>query len=137
MLLRQTQKKDELRDLFLENGFSRLPVFEEDIDNVIGVLHEKDFYKNYFKKEFDIKKYMSQTIWVTLNSTLSNVLKMLQKSKAHMAVVLDEYGGTAGIVTLEDILEELVGEIWDEHDEVVEDIVQISEMNIKLTVVVT
>ncbi len=120
-------KKDELRDLFLENGFSRLPVFEEDIDNVIGVLHEKDFYKNYFKKEFDIKKYMSQTIWVTLNSTLSNVLKMLQKSKAHMAVVLDEYGGTAGIVTLEDILEELVGEIWDEHDEVIEDIVQISE----------
>lgn len=120
-------KKDELRDLFIDNGFSRLPVYEEDIDNIIGVLHEKDFYKYYFKKEFEIKKYMSQTIWVTLNSNLSSVLKMLQKSKAHMAVVLDEYGGTAGIVTLEDILEELVGEIWDEHDEVVEDIVQISD----------
>lgn len=120
-------KKDELRDLFLQNGFSRLPVYEEDIDNVIGVLHEKDFYKNYFKKEFDIKKYMTQTIWVTLNSNLSNVLKMLQKAKAHMAVVLDEFGGTAGIVTLEDILEELVGEIWDEHDEIIEDITQISD----------
>ncbi|MDE6967499.1 MAG: hemolysin family protein, partial [Clostridia bacterium] len=91
-------KKDELRDLFLENGFSRLPVYEEDIDNVVGVLHEKDFYKNYFKKEFEIKKYMTQTIWVTLTANLSSVLKMLQKSKAHMAVVLDEYGGTAGIV---------------------------------------
>lgn len=120
-------KKDELRDLFLENGFSRLPVYEEDIDNVVGVLHEKDFYKNYFKKEFEIKKYMTQTIWVTLTANLSSVLKMLQKSKAHMAVVLDEYGGTAGIVTLEDILEELVGEIWDEHDEVVEDITEIGE----------
>ncbi len=126
-------KKDELRDLFLENGFSRLPVFEEDIDNVIGILHEKDFYKNYFKKEFDIRKYMTKTIWVTLNSNLSSVLKMLQKSKAHMAVVLDEYGGTAGIVTLEDILEELVGEIWDEHDEVVEDITQISENEYQIT----
>lgn len=120
-------KKDELRDLFIDHGFSRLPVYEEDIDNVVGVLHEKEFYKNYFKKEFDIKKYMTQTIWVTLNSTLSNVLKMLQKSKAHMAIVLDEFGGTAGIVTLEDILEELVGEIWDEHDEVVEDITQIAD----------
>ncbi len=126
-------KKDELRDLFLENGFSRLPVYEEDIDNVIGILHEKDFYKNYFKKEFDIKKYMTQTIWVTLNSNLSSVLKMLQKSKAHMAVVLDEYGGTAGIVTLEDILEELVGEIWDEHDEIIEDIVKLSENEYQIT----
>lgn len=126
-------KKDELRDLFLENGFSRLPVYEEDIDNVIGILHEKDFYKNYFKKEFDIKKYMTQTIWVTLNSNLSSVLKMLQKSKAHMAVVLDEYGGTAGIVTLEDILEELVGEIWDEHDEVIEDIVKLSDNEYQIT----
>ncbi len=126
-------KKDELRDLFLENGFSRLPVYEEDIDNVIGILHEKDFYKNYFKKEFDIKKYMTQTIWVTLNSNLSSVLKMLQKSKAHMAVVLDEYGGTAGIVTLEDILEELVGEIWDEHDEIVEDITQLSDNEYQIT----
>lgn len=126
-------KKDELRDLFLQNGFSRLPVFEDDIDNIIGVLHEKDFYKNYFKKEFDIRKYMTKTIWVTLTSNISNVLKMLQKSKAHMAVVLDEFGGTAGIVTLEDILEELVGEIWDEHDEVVEDIVAISENEYQIT----
>lgn len=119
--------KEELRKVFVENGFSRIPVYEEDIDHIVGILHEKDFYKNYFKENFDIKESMSNTICVTFNSTLASVLKMLQKSKTHMAIVIDEYGGTAGIVTMEDILEELVGEIWDEHDEVVEDIVTIGD----------
>ena len=117
--------KDELRQIFAENGFSRMPIYDNDIDHVVGILHEKDFYQNYFNEVFDIKVGMSNIVCVTLNSTLSIVLKMLQRSKTHMAVVIDEYGGTTGIITLEDILEELVGEIWDEHDEITEDIISI------------
>lgn len=119
--------KDELRALYAENGFSRMPIYDGDIDHIVGILHEKDFYQNYFNNEFDIKAGMSSIVCVTLNSLLSHVLKMLQKSKTHMAVVIDEYGGTTGIVTLEDILEELVGEIWDEHDEITEDIISIGD----------
>lgn len=119
--------KETLRNIFIENGFSRLPVFEGDIDHVVGILHEKDFYNNYFNEQFNIKNNMSGIICVTLTATLSSVLKMLQKSKTHMAVVIDEYGGTAGIVTLEDIIEELVGEIWDEHDEITEEIIAVGD----------
>ena len=119
--------KDELRALFAENGFSRMPIYDGDIDHIVGILHEKDFYQNYFNEVFDIKAGMSNIVCVTLNSMLNIVLKMLQKSKTHMAVVIDEYGGTTGIVTLEDILEELVGEIWDEHDEITEEIISIGD----------
>ncbi len=122
-----TTTKDELRVIFTENGFSRMPIFDGDVDHIVGILHEKDFYHNYFNEVFDIKEGMSNIVCVTLNSTLSIVLKMLQKSKTHMAVVIDEYGGTNGIITLEDILEELVGEIWDEHDEITEEIISIGE----------
>lgn len=119
--------KDDLRTLFVENGFSRLPIYEEDIDHIIGILHEKDFYNNYFSEKFELSEYLSSVICVSLTTTISAVLKMLQKSKTHMAIVVDEYGGTVGLVTLEDIIEELVGEIWDEHDEITEDILQISD----------
>lgn len=119
-----TATKEEIRQLFIENGFSRLPIFDNVIDNIVGILHEKDFYTAYFDENLDIKNVMSDVAYVTLATNISVVLKQLQKSKSHMAVVIDEYGGTAGIVTLEDILEELVGEIWDEHDEIDEDIIQ-------------
>ncbi len=100
-------------------GFSRLPVYQETVDNIVGILHEKDFYTNRGKKR--VSELMTQPVFVPETSKVSDLLKFLQKSKAHMAVVVDEYDGVTGIVTMEDILEELVGEIWDEHDEVVED----------------
>lgn len=114
--------KDDLRELFNSTGFSRIPIYDDDIDSIIGVLHEKDFYKAYFSTNFNLRELMSPVICVTLTNNISQVLKILQRAKLHMAVVIDEYGGTSGIVTLEDIIEELVGEIWDEHDEVSEDI---------------
>ncbi len=86
----------------------------------MGVLHEKDFYHALSRKEKDIRKIVSRILYVTPNKKISELLKELQVSKAHMAAVIDEYGGTEGLVTMEDIIEELVGEIWDEHDEVVE-----------------
>lgn len=109
---------EEIADVFSENGFSRLPVYSKTVDSVIGVIHEKDFYQLLRENKTDIHEKISPCICVSLNMKISKVLRMLQKAKVHMAIVVDEFGGTAGIVTLEDILEELVGEIWDEHDEV-------------------
>ncbi len=111
---------DEIKEKFLVSGYSRLPVFQGDMDNIVGVLHEKDFYQALNRKEKDIKKLVAKILYVTPNKKISELLKELQLSKAHMAVVIDEYGGTEGLVTMEDIIEELVGEIWDEHDEVIE-----------------
>ncbi len=116
----EDESLDEIREKFLISGFSRLPVFRGDMDNIIGVLHEKDFYQALNRKEKDIRKLISKILYVTPNKKISELLKELQLSKAHMAVVIDEYGGTEGLVTMEDIIEELVGEIWDEHDEVFE-----------------
>ena len=110
---------DEVERVFKESGFSRLPVYEENIDNIIGIIHEKDFYAARVAKS--PRDIMHPALYVTPGSKISVLLRMLQKAKTHIAVVKDEYGGTAGIVTMEDIIEELVGEIYDEHDEVVEE----------------
>jgi len=111
---------DEIREIFMEHSFSRLPVYEENIDHVVGMIHEKDFYSALTKGQTNIDGIITQIALATEHMKISTLLKSLQKQKVHMAVVVDEYGGTCGIVTLEDILEELVGEIWDEHDEVVD-----------------
>lgn len=111
---------DQIKETFLISGYSRLPVFHNNIDHIIGVIHEKDFYQALSRKEKDFKKLVADVLYVTPNKKISELLKDLQLSKAHMAIVIDEYGGTAGLVTMEDIIEELVGEIWDEHDEVIE-----------------
>jgi CBS domain containing-hemolysin-like protein len=116
----EDESLDDIKEKFLVSGYSRLPVFQGDMDNIVGVLHEKDFYQALNRKEKDIKKLVSKIIYITPNKKISELLKELQRSKAHMAAVIDEYGGTEGIVTMEDIIEELVGEIWDEHDEVIE-----------------
>lgn len=118
--IEEDESLDEIKEKFLVSGYSRLPVFQGDMDNIVGVLHEKDFYQALNRKEKDIKKLVSKIIYITPNKKISELLKELQRSKAHMAAVIDEYGGTEGIVTMEDIIEELVGEIWDEHDEVIE-----------------
>ena len=110
---------DEIKDVFLQNGFSRVPVYKNSIDTIIGMIHEKDFFNAYLKGSKNIKGFITSMAIATEHMKISVLLRTLQKQKVHMATVLDEYGGTLGIVTLEDILEELVGEIWDEHDEVV------------------
>nr|WP_312577047.1 hemolysin family protein [Sedimentibacter sp.] len=111
---------DHIKKTFLVSGYSRLPVFQDNIDHITGVIHEKDFYQALNRNEKDFRKIISSVLYVTPNKKISELLKDLQISKAHMAIVIDEYGGTAGLVTMEDIIEELVGEIWDEHDEVIE-----------------
>lgn len=115
-------EKSEIAEAFQTSKFSRILVYKESIDNIIGVIHLKDFYTGMGVTEKSVEEILSPVIFVLQNEKIDNMLEKLQKSKSHLAVVLDEYGGTYGIVTMEDILEELVGEIWDEHDEVVEDI---------------
>lgn len=109
--------KEDIEKLFLESGYSRLPVYEDDLDNILGVLNQKDFH-NYIKgKDVDIKKHVTPVIFVAGSIKLPQLLKRLQEAKTHMAIVVDEYGGTSGLVTMEDIIEELVGDIYDEHDQ--------------------
>lgn len=110
---------DEVAREFQDGGYSRLPVYQETVDNIVGIIHEKDFYAHRGSKS--VRELMSIPTFVMQTTKVSDLLKMLQKTKSHMAVVVDEYDGVLGIVTMEDILEELVGEIWDEHDEVIED----------------
>lgn len=113
--------KEEVAQVFVETGYSRLPVYIDSIDNIIGIIHRTDFYNNYDMENI-ADTMLTTPVFVPTTIKIGALLKLLQKNKCHMAVVTDEYGGTFGIVTMEDILEELVGEIWDEHDEVEEDI---------------
>ena len=117
--------EDEISGIFLETGFSRLPVYDGDMDNVIGVLNQKDFH-NYIKGgRASVSEYIKPVIFVAGSMKIAQLLKRLQTAKTHIAVIVDEYGGTYGLVTLEDIIEELVGEIYDEHDAAaLQDIVQ-------------
>ncbi len=108
---------DEVKEVFERTGYSRLPVYKNTIDNVIGLVHERDFFVGYLSGEKEIGHLVQDIAFTTEHTRISTLLKQLQKQKIHMAAVSDEYGGLVGIVTLEDILEELVGEIWDEHDE--------------------
>lgn len=117
-----TATKQEMAQAFADSMFSRLPVYDGSIDNIVGVVHQKDFYTGTGISEKPVTELMTAALFVPKGERISQLLRLLQQSKSHVAVVVDEYGGTFGIVTMEDILEELVGEIWDEHDEVVEHI---------------
>ena len=116
-----TATMDEIAKVFAESGYSRLPVYQEDIDNIVGVIHEKDFHAAHYHGQNDVSAIVSNVLYTTATTKISDLLRILQKAKAHMVIVVDEYGGTEGLCTLEDIVEELVGEIWDEHDEVIEE----------------
>lgn len=119
--------KDDIAAVFAETGYSRIPVYRDSIDHIIGILYQKDFHNYVYHTDKDISTIIRPAIYVTENKLIGELLQDLQKNKSHLAVVMDEFGGTVGIVTMEDILEELVGEIWDEHDEVVEEIRQTGE----------
>ena len=118
---------DEVAQTFAESGYSRLPVYHDTIDNIIGVVHEKDFYLARLKKETSLEELVKPTLYTTGSTQISQLLRTLREQHHHLAVVVDEYGGTEGIITLEDILEELVGEIWDESDEEVSEFVKTGE----------
>ncbi len=121
-----TDSMDEIEKTFRETGFSRIPVCEDNLDNIVGIIHEKDFYAQR-DKAASPREIMRPALFVATATKTATLLQTLQKSKNHLAVVTDEYGGTAGIVTLEDIIEELVGEIYDEHDEVIEEFKKLSD----------
>lgn len=116
-----TATMDEIAAIFAENGYSRLPIYHNTIDNIIGVIHEKDFHAARYHGQEDVSAIVSNVLYTTGSTKISDLLRILQRAKAHMVIVVDEYGGTEGLCTLEDIVEELVGEIWDEHDEVIEE----------------
>lgn len=108
---------NKIKSTFEKEGYSRLPVYKNDIDTIIGIIHQNDFFFAYLNGKENIDDILQNAVYTTEHVKISALLKQLQKQRVHLAVVLDEYGGTLGVVTLEDILEELVGEIYDEHDE--------------------
>lgn len=120
--------RDEIKKIFKESGYSRLPVYKETIDNIIGIINEKDFfYAN------DIESILCPAVFVLENMKISNLMQLLRTKKSHLAIVTDEYGGTVGVASLEDVLEELVGEIWDEHDIVKEELIKLSPNRYKVS----
>lgn len=119
--------KEEVAEKFRETGFSRLPVYEDTIDNIVGIVYQKDFHNRVYHHEKELSDIIRPAFYTTKNKKIGELLKELQTKKSHIAIVIDEFGGTIGIVTMEDILEELVGEIWDEHDTVVHEIEKISD----------
>ena len=124
--------KAEIAELFAETQFSRLLVYNESVDDIIGFIHLKDFLTPKGITEKKIEEIMAKPVFIQKFEKVNDILKILQQNKSHIAVVIDEYGGTLGIVTMEDILEELVGEIWDEHDEVVLDFDKVDERTYKV-----
>lgn len=125
--IRKDLTKEEVAHVFSESGYSRLPVYEESIDNIIGIVYLKDFYNIAFRGKSSIEEIIKPVIFVPKSKKIADLRKELQEQQLHIAIVMDEFGCTVGLVTLEDILEELVGEIWDEHDEIVQEIQQTAE----------
>ena len=125
--VRSDISKQELAKVFTESGYSRIPIYDDDLDNIHGIVYYKDFFSDAFTTKIAISEIVKPVMYVTKTQKINDLLKDLQEKQMHLAVVTDEYGSTAGIVTLEDILEEIVGEIWDEHDEIIEEIKEVCE----------
>lgn len=123
----ENDELEKIRLAFKHSGYSRIPVYDTSIDHIIGVINHKDFFNLVLLEKQPLDTIIKPPVFVTEYMKVTNLLGLLQDTKSHMAIVKDEFGGTMGIVTMEDILEELVGEIWDEHDEIVERIVKIDE----------
>ena len=118
---------EEIAAIFDESGFSRLPVYDDSVDNILGIIHTRDFNKYVIGEKKPLSSIIKDAVYVAKQISINELLKIMQEKKTHIAVVADEYGGTVGIATMEDILEELVGEIWDEYDEVVEEFKVLSD----------
>lgn len=129
-----SEKDDNKRitQTFRQSGYSRLPVYDTSIDHIIGIINHKDFYNLVLLENQPLDTIIKSPVFVTEYMKVSNLLDLLKENKAHMAIVKDEFGGTLGIVTMEDILEELVGDIWDEHDEIIEQFVEIGDNKYKV-----
>lgn len=107
-------------EVFFDTMYSRLPVYDKDIDHIIGILNQKDYFATILKNEFtDLKSIMTEPLFINENMKVDDIIRKMQKTKKHMAIVLDEHGGTSGIVSMEDAIEEMIGEIYDEHDDVI------------------
>ena len=122
--IEDTATLEDAANLFRDTWYSRIPVYHEDLDHIVGILHEKDFYKMTHEGARSITEIMKEPVFAPASLSISNLLKLFRTSKTHQVILLDEYGGTDGLVTMEDVLEELVGEIYDEHDEVEEEVVE-------------
>ncbi|MBP0979780.1 MAG: HlyC/CorC family transporter [Oscillospiraceae bacterium] len=119
---------ENIQKILMSEKFSRIPVYDKTIDNIVGILLEREFFKSkVLTNDFNIKENIQKPLFVPQWMKISDVLKELQRKKTHMAIVADEHGGTMGLVTMEDLLEELVGEIWDEYDEVEQNIIKIDD----------
>lgn len=132
-----TATNEEIKRIFIEYKFSRLPVYKEDKDHIIGILSEKDFFAAILEtpNKVNINRLMQTPLYVSETMKVDDLIRKMQKAKKHLAIVSDEYGGTSGIVTMEDALEELVGEIYDEHDDtnIQEDIKKLSETSFEIS----
>ncbi|MDD6268759.1 MAG: hemolysin family protein [Oscillospiraceae bacterium] len=115
---------DKIKDMFLSSHFSRFPVYDKTLDNIVGIITNKEFFRLLHGMYQSLDEIMQDVIYVPATKRISEILQDMKKSKTHMAVVVDQYGGTKGIVTLEDILEELVGDIYDESDEILNEFVK-------------
>lgn len=122
-----TDTVETIKEVFSEEMYSRLPVFEKSLDNIIGIITNKAFFKMLVEGKSDIREIIQEVPHIADTNLISEAMKFMQKAKVHLAVVTDQYGGTKGIITLEDIIEELVGEIYDEDDEIITNIVKIGE----------
>ena len=122
-----TDSFETIEGCFYETGHSRLPVYRDSIDNITGVIILKDFVYKVLKNKEPLGSIVKPVLFIAKTTKIPRLLKTLQKEKSHLAVVLDEYGGTMGIVTMEDIVEELIGEIWDEHDKATENVISLAD----------
>ncbi len=117
-----TESIENIQDLFESTGHSRIPIYDKDLDHIVGIIHYKDFMYFVLPKKKSLKTMMKDPIFITEYMRVVDLMHMLKTKKEHIAIVKDEYGGTEGLVSLEDILEEIVGEIWDEHDQIKKEI---------------
>ena len=112
---------EEIAESFTKGAYSRLPMYGEDLDDIVGILHEKDFFVAYHGKKDSVSEYIHKPEYVSEHIKIADLLQVLKTKKTHMAIVVDEFGGTMGIVTMEDIIEQLIGDVFDEHDEIEND----------------
>lgn len=122
-----TDDVEKVKDVFITERYSRMPVYDKTMDSIIGIIHQKDFFNLYINGGKDITPIVQEALFFSENKKISEVMTEMQRTKNHMAIVIDQYGGTEGLVTFEDIIEELVGEIYDENDDDERDYIKISD----------